>query len=173
MAKYSRVEETKNLPDRLDNADSDSEDPSPWGVSQRTCQNGNKAPWVIVGSLWLLSIILTIFATVSITLKIQFRDPLGTLGSGYSTDFHSARIAANSVQQTFTGSPKFDVERGEYIPPHSPSLKYIGSSPEVNNAWAELVKNRYFLLTDQEAKETLGENYTEFWDELRGGYLGG
>lgn len=33
--------------------------------------------------------------------------------------------------------------------------------------------DRYFLLTDDEARETLGENYTEFWDEPRGGYLGG
>ncbi len=33
--------------------------------------------------------------------------------------------------------------------------------------------DRYFLLSDEEARETLGNNYTEFWDDLRGGYLGG
>ncbi|KAI0905868.1 hypothetical protein F4823DRAFT_609400 [Ustulina deusta] len=174
MAKYSQIEEEKYLSDEPDSAISESEaDPLRWGVLQRTYRNSKKAPWLILALLWPLSIILTVVTTVFIMLKMQAHDPLGTLASGYSTDFRPARIAASSVQRIFTGSPRFDKERGEYIPPDSPSLEYIGSSPEVDKAWAELVKNRYFLLTDEEARETLGNNYTEFWDDLRGGYLGG
>ncbi|KAI1148706.1 hypothetical protein F4825DRAFT_454176 [Nemania diffusa] len=174
MAKYSQIEEEKYLSDEPDSASSESEaDPLRWGLLQQTYRNGKKTPWLIIGILWPLSIILTAVTTMFITSKLQAHDPLGTLASGYSTDFRPARIAANSVERTFTGSPSFDKERGEYIPSHSPSLEYIGSSPQVNKAWAELIKNRYFLLTDDEARETLGENYTEFWDEPRGGYLGG
>ncbi len=171
MAKYSQIEEEKYLSDEPDSAISESEaDPLRWGVLQQTYRNSKKAPWLILALLWPLSIILTVVTTVFITLKMQAHDPLGTLASGYSTDFRKtrllfsspytdvidsrnhcsdtplpgpARIAASSVQRIFTGSPRFDKERGEYIPPDSPSLEYIGSSPEVDKAWAELVKSEY------------------------------
>lgn len=32
---------------------------------------------------------------------------------------------------------------------------------------------RYFLLTDEEARIAWGPEYEEYWDELRGGYLAG
>ena len=31
--------------------------------------------------------------------------------------------------------------------------------------------DRYFLLTEDEAHEAWGEEYKEFWNEQRGGYL--
>ncbi|KAI3331282.1 hypothetical protein F4824DRAFT_298728 [Ustulina deusta] len=120
-----------------------------------------------------MSIIIAVFITVFTMWKMRAYDYLGAFASGYSSGFGPARIAASVNQRTFTGSPRFDEKKGEYIPPESPSWKYIGSGPEVDLAWEELVKNRYFLLTDQEAKEAWGDSYTEFWNSNRGGYLGG
>lgn len=33
--------------------------------------------------------------------------------------------------------------------------------------------DRYFLLTDEEAEDAWGSDYTKYWNGLRGGYLGG
>ncbi|KAI1122965.1 hypothetical protein F5Y10DRAFT_270535 [Nemania abortiva] len=84
-----------------------------------------------------------------------------------------ARVAASIQQQTFTGSPRFDPRNGEYIPPQSPSWRFIGSGPEVDAAWEELSRERYFLLTDEEAREAWGDGYTQYWNNQWGGYLGG
>jgi hypothetical protein len=110
----------------------------------------------------------------------------------YISPLVPARVAASGLQRKFTGSPLFNEEKGEYFPDDSPSLEYIGSSPAVDHAWKELVKrrrlqnlvrnaknitndraDRYFLLTDEEAQETWGDEYIEFWNEEAGGYLGG
>lgn len=44
-------------------------------------------PWWILGILWIASIVLAVFATVLVTTKNQARDPLGTLASGFTSDF--------------------------------------------------------------------------------------
>ncbi|KAI8947914.1 hypothetical protein F4801DRAFT_559103 [Xylaria longipes] len=177
MAKYSQIEgDEKYSSDETESALSESGvdiDPLRWRSIQQTYRNSKKGPWLIIGTLWALSTILTVVTTAFITSKIQACDSLGSLSRGYLSDFAPARTAASSVQRTFTGSPRFSMEKGEYIPSDSPSMSYIGSTPEVDKAWAELAKNRYFLLTDAEAKETWGDGYTEFWNDQRGGYLGG
>lgn len=96
------------------------------------------------------------------------------------------------MRRTFTGSPLFTKERGEYVPDGSPSLEYMGATPEIDQAWQDLERgtrlytspgnlselsnhsaDRYFLLSDEEAREAWGDQYTEFWHDDAGGYLGG
>ncbi|KAI1328859.1 hypothetical protein F5Y16DRAFT_409571 [Xylariaceae sp. FL0255] len=174
MTRYLQIGDERYLSDVTEDGSSEADvDTVQWGILQKTYRTSRKTSWLILGGLWILSIILTAMVAVFLTLKSRARDPLGTLASGYASDFGPAIVAASSVQRTFTGSPLFDDVHGEYIPSDSPSMKYIGSGPAVDKAWRELSQNRYFLLTDEEAKEAWGEGYTEFWNDEFGGYAGG
>ncbi|KAI1158643.1 hypothetical protein F5B18DRAFT_70236 [Nemania serpens] len=169
-ARYSMIGDEKYLSDEPVSTSSGSDDGHVHWDFRRTYSS---RPWWILGILWIASIVLAVFATVLVTTKNQARDPLGTLASGFTSDFAPAREAARGMRRTFTGSPLFTKERGEFVPDGSPSLKYMGATPEIDQAWQDLERDRYFLLSDEEARETWGEDYTEFWHDDAGGYLGG
>ncbi|KAI1290479.1 heterokaryon incompatibility protein-domain-containing protein [Xylaria venustula] len=190
MARYSKIRDEIDSSDESEKTVSDICDDQLRLNILRANDARKRRQWAVLGTLWIISIVLTAVITAFITWKIQASNTLGTFASGYSSDFGPARTAASVYQRKFTGSPRFDEEKGEYIPPESPSLKYIGSGPKVDSAWDELTKgkcykttdfindsnykiDRYFLLTDEEAKEAWGDGYTEFWDDNSGGYLGG
>ncbi|KAI1347179.1 hypothetical protein F5Y01DRAFT_319015 [Xylaria sp. FL0043] len=173
MAKYAKLQDEKYSSDESDQASCDL-DVDQWHLSLLQAYGSrSRSRWVVLGILWVTSILITVVITAFTTWKILAYNEFGTLASGYSSDFGPARAVASIQQYRFTGSPHFDEDKGEYIPPESPSWRYIGSGPEVDSAWEELVKNRYFLLTDEEAKEAWGDDYTEYWNNNRGGYLGG
>ncbi|KAI0965306.1 hypothetical protein F4678DRAFT_485386 [Xylaria arbuscula] len=190
MARYSKIRDEIYSPDERDKAVSDIDDDQLHPNILRTSDSRKRRQWVVLGALWVISIIFTAAITTFTIWKIQAYNHLGTFASGYSSDFGPARVAASAHQRKFTGSPRFDEKKGEYIPSESPSLKYMGLGPKVDSAWDELTKgkystpsessnvsnsitDRYFLLTDEEAKEAWGDGYTEFWDDNTGGYLGG
>ena len=60
-----------------------------------------------------------------------------------------------------------------FVPPGSDSERFIGSTPEVDAEWNQLVKDRYFLLSDEEAKEAYGHNIAPYWNGFHGGYVAG
>lgn len=84
----------------------------------------------------------------------------------------AARSAIRVGKQQFYGSLDFNGHHG-FIPPESPSLKYVGSSSEVDAAWDALTKDRYFLLSDDEAREAYGEDPEPYWNVHHGGYIAG
>ncbi|KAH8694220.1 hypothetical protein BGW36DRAFT_362038 [Talaromyces proteolyticus] len=76
-------------------------------------------------------------------------------------------------KKLFTGSPIF-ANGEEFIPSDSPSLKYVGDpSPDIDQAWEELIHSRYFYITEQEAADAWGEDYQKYWDPKREGYVAG
>jgi hypothetical protein len=75
-------------------------------------------------------------------------------------------------KQPFYGSLDFKEHRG-FIPVGSPSLKYVGPGSAVDAAWEELTKDRYFLLTDDEAIEAYGSDPSKYWNVHHGGYIAG
>lgn len=72
----------------------------------------------------------------------------------------------------FTGSLDFKDGYG-FIPPDSPSMQYVGSTPEVDAAWMSLTEDRYFLLTDEEARDAYGADPEPYWNVHHGGYVAG
>lgn len=138
---------------------------------------------------WIFSIILTSLITYLSTTQALTKG-LGTLVSGYTTELGEsvestinsqwtncfqkgdARSAIRAKKQQFYGSLDFKDRRG-FIPLGSPSEKYVGSTPEVDAAWDELTKDRYFLLTDNEAHEAYGEQIGPYWNVHHGGYIAG
>lgn len=91
----------------------------------------------------------------------------------------------------FTGSPLF-LDGEEFLPLDSPSLKYVGDpSPEIDSTWGKLIHckfemahsptwyvltvwiARYFYITEQEAADAWGDNYRDYWDPKRKGFVAG
>jgi Mycotoxin biosynthesis protein UstYa len=81
-------------------------------------------------------------------------------------------VSLETVQ--FSGAPKWGEDGKGYIPPAEGKPAYVGTpSAEMDAAWDYLVKDRYFLLSDEEAKAAWGEDYEKWWVDERGGYLAG
>ncbi|RDW72831.1 hypothetical protein BP6252_06738 [Coleophoma cylindrospora] len=119
-------------------------------------------PWVLVVALSLLSIYL--YRTAS--------DRPG-FNNGWETDFGPAKSALRIKQVRFTGSPGF-TENGTFYVPNSGPVQYVGlPTPEIDEAWHELTKNRYIKITEEEAKNTWPENYRDFWDSNYNAYIAG
>jgi len=122
--------------------------------------------------LWAASIMLAVICTYAV-VKIPTLSSYGSLEKGYTTDLDDARSVIKVQRQQFHGSLDFKARHG-FIPEDSPSQKYIGSSPEVDEEWEELTKDRYFLLSDAEAAQAYrGDNITAYWNEHHGGYVAG
>ncbi|KAI0427937.1 hypothetical protein F5Y09DRAFT_344192 [Xylaria sp. FL1042] len=145
MVRYPKLQDEKDSSDESNKTSCDI-DIDHWHLGiLRTYGSKTRPQWAILGTLWFTCIVITVIVTAFTTWKI----------SASNIDIVApARVVASIRQREFTGSPRFDEDKGEYIPPESPSWKYIDSGPKVDSAWEELVKNRYFLLTDEEAKET-------------------
>ena len=57
-------------------------------------------------------------------------------------------------------------------------MEYVGSTPAVDAAWDELTEDRYFLLTNDEARRAYGQDHlgqppAEYWNVHHGGYVAG
>ena len=52
-------------------------------------------------------------------------------------------------------------------------MMYVGDTPEIDAAWTELVKDRYFLLSDNEAHQAYGADIDQYWNVHHGGYIAG
>ncbi|KAH8807268.1 hypothetical protein F5884DRAFT_880154 [Xylogone sp. PMI_703] len=132
-------------------------------------------------STWYLVIpwiVLTVaFACLSLYLYVTTRPSyLGKFETGWKTDFGPARQHISTEQVVFTGSPAFDLDLNYYVP-HPDPIKYVGDpSPDIDNAWEELTWGRYILITEEEARSSLADQFgdiQQFWSPKRGGYIGG
>ena len=93
--------------------------------------------------------------------------------------------------RSFTGAPA-DSKNGDIFVPHPDAVKYTEiPSPEFDHTWAKLVEGkfptriwyslesinnffsgRYFLVTEEEAKEAWDHDYENYWSYDRG-YVAG
>ncbi len=141
-------------------------------------------------ALWAFSLVLTAVCTYAIASRSRSDGSLGSFATGYVNElrmylsafefvYHANRgligdaLSSIRVQrQQFYGSLDFK-DRFGFIPPGSPSLKYVGADAEVDAAWDELTVGRYFLLTEQEAREAYGNSIEKYWNVHHGGYVAG
>lgn len=143
-------------------------------------------------------------ASVLLSIYLWTNTPskeIDSFATGYSTDFGTYKEhfldATNWIgpakqfieveQVHFTGGPAFHADGKLYIP-NPPKVNYVGQpSPEVDQAWEELIwgmplpslklhlttLGSYFSATEDEVKAQWPNNWEEFWDEMRGGYTVG
>lgn len=80
----------------------------------------------------------------------------------------------------FKGTPDFDSNGTMHTPAvdkHAKwpeNHKFVGEpTAEIDNNWMSLVEDRYFSISEEEAKEAWGERRHEYVDEDHGGYSAG
>lgn len=158
----------------------------------------SQSRWAV--NFWLLTTIL--FASLSAWLgtELHARKFTGSFEKGFSTELgksrsffctpsqwfsasrlyltvylESARHLIQVEQVTFKGSPHFHEDGSEYVPDDGQnSPQYVGEpSRAIDHAWALLHFGRFFLLTEDEARQSWGEGYKEFWSPKDGGYVAG
>lgn len=127
---------------------------------------------LLLAVLWTLSIALAITCTHLWTISRLRGNFHGGFADGFETELRDARSAIRLEERQFYGSLDFNGHHG-FIPLNSPSLKYVGSSPDVDHAWEALTRDRYFLLSDEEAYEAYGSNPSIYWNVHHGGYIAG
>ncbi|KAK5164860.1 uncharacterized protein LTR77_009524 [Saxophila tyrrhenica] len=124
-----------------------------------------------LAALWAASLIFTCLITWLLTRLYYDRASEG-FAAGFPTELRAARSAISTSIQQFTGSLDFNGHHG-FVPPDSPSLAYMGSGPSIDAAWDTLTADRYFLLTDDEAREAYGADPAQYWNVHHGGYVAG
>ncbi|KAK4214178.1 hypothetical protein QBC37DRAFT_482433 [Rhypophila decipiens] len=128
-------------------------------------------PW----TLCLILAVLSLFLAVALDRNVQTH-ALGTFAKGYSTDFITARKLIRVAQTSFTGGPAFDDDGNMFVPHPSPK-RFVGDPavyPDIDYNWNNLTWGRYVLITKDEAAATWGdENFAQYWDKQRGGYVSG
>jgi hypothetical protein len=76
---------------------------------------------------------------------------------------------------TFTGGPAIDEDGNIYLP-HPPPVLYVGDPnehPEIDDNWKWATWGRYILITEEEAQSTWSDDYADYWDAQKGGYVAG
>ncbi|KAJ9602822.1 hypothetical protein H2200_012602 [Cladophialophora chaetospira] len=87
-----------------------------------------------------------------------------TYETGFRTEMTMAdRPQIEVVQMKFSGTPKFHPNGTAYQDVIDPENKYTGNpSPDIDEAWDELIGERYFYVTQQEAHSLFGDKYRQF-----------
>ncbi|OCL04907.1 hypothetical protein AOQ84DRAFT_107626 [Glonium stellatum] len=121
---------------------------------------------------WLIS---AFFAIVSLYQYLASQDSRGTFKSGWQTEFEPARSTIKLERAHFRGSPNFTAEGVLYISNPDPT-RYVGQPSEIIDMnWERLIGARYFLLTESEARQSLGvgdeEDISQYWSPSLGGYV--
>ncbi|KAF7342408.1 hypothetical protein MVEN_01829800 [Mycena venus] len=80
-----------------------------------------------------------------------------------------AHIRMHTVK--YRGTPQFGADGEEYVDYLPGEVRYVGPpSDEIDEAWNQLTTRRFFLLSDDEAREQWGPGYRRYWNENWGGY---
>nr|A0A8J9R8Y7.1 RecName: Full=UstYa family oxidase phomYd; AltName: Full=Phomopsin biosynthesis cluster protein Yd [Diaporthe leptostromiformis]BDA39151.1 DUF3328 [Diaporthe leptostromiformis] len=109
----------------------------------------------------------------------------GSMGSfqyGFKYELEAAKKVIKLEEYKFLGSPIFLDDGTELVPEPTPGpMKtlgvtdmYVGEpSKELDWNWNQLHWGRFFLLTEDEARQAWGPGYKEYWAENEGGYIAG
>ncbi|KAH8678365.1 hypothetical protein BX600DRAFT_431648 [Xylariales sp. PMI_506] len=140
---------------------------------------GTRSHWPSLAVVpWALAIA---FASLSLFLFMNPQNAsdrgLGTYEDGFTTDFlFSSEVPLE--RKRFTRSPEFYDNGTAWMPPvdyTSPwpeNVNYVGEpSPEIDANWEQLIKGRYFLLTEQEAERAWGDKRHDYIHQELGGYV--
>ncbi|KAF3762725.1 hypothetical protein M406DRAFT_333095 [Cryphonectria parasitica EP155] len=127
---------------------------------------------------WVLT---CVFATTTILLLLQRPESrrFGSYEMRFRTDLKSLEAVPLEVKR-FYGSPNFDENGTMHTPDvdkhaHWPENKLFVGEPshEIDDNWLDLIGDRYFSISEEEAIEAWGERRHEYVDEDHGGYTAG
>ncbi|KAJ6613676.1 hypothetical protein B0H10DRAFT_1804987 [Mycena sp. CBHHK59/15] len=120
---------------------------------------------------WILSAVLFVLLVASWTLRRSDECARSSFERGFDTELVPAKphIRMHTIQ--YRGTPQFGADGEEYVDYLPGEVRYVGPpSDEIDEAWNELTKKRFFVLSAEEARAQWGEGYTRYWNEGWGGY---
>ncbi|KAH8654597.1 hypothetical protein BGZ60DRAFT_418842 [Tricladium varicosporioides] len=136
--------------------------------SPTTAQRLRSSPTV-----WMATTFLTTAICIIQFFLYHAHTAVGSFEAGFATDFGPAKHVVTTKRVLFEGSPVF-YPNGTMHFPETASPKYVGEpSEEIDRNWDALTKNRYWVLSAEEARQAWGEKYTDFWDEATKSYMAG
>ncbi|SMY25978.1 unnamed protein product [Zymoseptoria tritici ST99CH_1A5] len=97
----------------------------------------------------------------------------------YPTDYPPARAAVEAATIRFSGGAYFDEQGEPYFHYDHDQTRYFGPpSHKIDRAWDNIIKHRYFLTSDEEAREAWGPDYEQYYkwpgqDGIPSGYVAG
>ncbi|CAK7210362.1 hypothetical protein SCUCBS95973_000753 [Sporothrix curviconia] len=121
---------------------------------------------------WITSLLLAGFS-LYLVLLIRHEQQFPAFGQMHwsPNEFGPVREHITPLDISFTGGVSFN-EKGEMYKPHPGKDTYVGASPLVDKEWDVLTfGGRYFIISDDEARETFGPGYQEYYNEQFGGYV--
>ncbi|CAG8975630.1 hypothetical protein HYALB_00008389 [Hymenoscyphus albidus] len=108
--------------------------------------------WLPIWVTVVLLILVASFASYSLHLSIKLNHALEEQ-RGYSTDWELVRGTAKLVQKKYTATFRTnDTADTVYIEYGPNDPKYVGEpSPEIDEAWHNLLKGQYLIISEEEA----------------------
>ncbi|KXT15673.1 hypothetical protein AC579_6114 [Pseudocercospora musae] len=98
----------------------------------------------------------------------------GTFEHGFVTEKILPPELYEIEHRRFTSSVGFHSDGTEFLIQEPSEPVYVGEpSPEIDGAWEELVHDRYWSISESEAKSLWGVGYEMYRDEVKGGWTGG
>ncbi|KAL9624357.1 MAG: hypothetical protein Q9160_001319 [Pyrenula sp. 1 TL-2023] len=120
---------------------------------------------------WILSAVLFILLGVSWVFQFSSKSGGASFEHGFNTELIPAKPHIQLHKVRYRGTPIFDENGDEYVQYLPGETKYVGEpSDEIDEAWNQLTKRRFFLLSEEEARIQFGPKYKRYWNEGWGGY---
>ncbi|KAJ5703472.1 hypothetical protein N7493_011861 [Penicillium malachiteum] len=126
--------------------------------------------WFI--GVYLATVFLAAFLIVSNSSKIS--------GQCQTPSEMYLPVIIPRIPTRFHGSPHFEANGTAWREAVEPSAEwpeskaYFGDSgTKIDDAWNHLIRPRYFSVSENEAKQAWGAEYTKYRDPLFGGYTAG
>lgn len=87
---------------------------------------------------------------------------LGTMKSGFVTDFQDAKRSISLIQRRFTNQLRLDKNGSLYMATNPNEIQYTGTPSEgIDKAWGNLLGHRYFHLREDEVQKLRKDNELE------------
>ncbi|KAI8959337.1 hypothetical protein F5Y11DRAFT_305699 [Daldinia sp. FL1419] len=141
---------------------------------RRRCTQDETTQGVL--SVILIGLGTFLLGVISALAIIEFRSRYPTNGS-YETGFQEEKLLPPSSiqleQVQFKLPVDFTSNGDEFLVAEPGDKSYIGTTSDVDAAWKKLLWGRYFSVSEDEAKDLWGDEYTEYWDHHRSGYTAG
>jgi hypothetical protein len=140
---------------------------------QRRSRFGSTWPWVCSTIIFGLG-----FTTIFVNEYILHR-PSGTFEKGFNTELGTATHIIGLEKFRFTGNINFRLKENgtayESYLMHEPGTKrYVGKpSKEIDANWQELIRDRYFWVSDEEAASMWPDELDTLYHREGKGYVAG
>ncbi|KUJ13261.1 uncharacterized protein LY89DRAFT_721308 [Mollisia scopiformis] len=122
---------------------------------------------------WATATVLFALLSVWLGSQLYLVQNRSSFVRGFEHELDAAKHLIKIEERFSQGSPRFTEDGIEYVPQPAdgmPRTQYVGDpSEEIDNAWDRLHQGRFFLLSEDEAKDAWGPGYEQFYAPVAGG----